>query len=100
MGLTAASGCELSGTSATLLSALDTEVVIPNRTEDRTRRRVFSGARHSHYTQQHGFGLFARLECTTHLLPVVRACRSRYWGRDDSARRRIKHIDSGRTARH
>ena len=57
----AASGAGLSATT-TLVSSFETEVVIPNRTKNRTHRRLFSAARNAHDLENHCFRLFAGLE--------------------------------------
>ncbi len=48
--------------TTTLVSSLDTEVVIPNRTKNRTDRRLVSAARDAHDLENYCFRLFASLE--------------------------------------
>src|SRR5688572_14389129 len=69
-GLEGAGGAAASATTR-LVSALDTEVVIPNRTKNRTHRRLFVAARHTHDLENHTLSRVPRLERKTDAVPVV-----------------------------
>src|SRR5690349_25038610 len=66
--LVAANGCGL-GTASTLTSSFETEVVIPNRTKNRTNQRLFIAAINTHDPECDSFRFARRLERQVQTVP-------------------------------
>src|SRR6185503_5152420 len=73
-GVISASGLAVSGTTK-LVSTFESEVVIPNRTINRTDRSLFSATGDAHDPENYCFHVVARLERQADAIPLARAVR-------------------------
>src|ERR1051326_1323148 len=95
--LVSASGA-MGSANTTLVSAFETEVVIPNRTKYRTYRRLFTATRRAHDLEIHCFRLVAGFERQTNAIPVVRAARRHLRSPQRRAGSRVHNLNEWRTA--
>src|SRR6185503_7003477 len=73
-GIDSASGLAVSGTTK-LVSTFESEVVIPNRTINRTDRGLLSATGDAHDPENYCFRVVARLKRQANAVPFARAIR-------------------------